>query len=232
MKPGRWQEGENRVVLFSEEDPAAFGIYLDFVYHPYRLDIIARNLTWATFDTEYTGFCGVYVVADMLMDDGMKEAVFEQLKAISVKKFLPSSLATEERHHAPPVEAIQFIYNDTTEKDPMRRLLIDLFIANGDMFYAPHILTPSPSSVDLPPDLTRDLALSLMSARALPQTTEDATAEITALKCEVHVVTYERDLAERRIEGHQLRKKRLADDIKELRTQNNDWAELGNRDPD
>jgi hypothetical protein len=168
----------------------------------------------------------------MLMDDDMKEAVFEQLKAISAKKFLPSSLATEEKLHAPPVEAIQFIYNNITEKGPMRKVLVDLFTTNGDASYAPHILTPSSSTIELPADFTRDLALSLMSARALPKTTEDAATEITALKREVHEVTYERDLAERRIEGHQLRKKRLADDIKELRTRNNDRAELNNMNPD
>jgi hypothetical protein len=187
MKPGHWRQGDDRVIPFGDEDTAALAAYLNSIYHPYLLGLIVRDLTWANFDTEYTNLCGVYVVSDMLIDDEMKEAVFEQLKALSAMKLLPSRLATEEKLHAPPVEAIQFIYSGTTEKDPMRKLLIDLFTAHGDPSYAPHILISFLSTINLTADFTWDFELSLMSARTLPQTTVDATTKIIDLKLDLQI---------------------------------------------
>jgi hypothetical protein len=229
---GRWQESDDRVIPFPHEDPMAFRAYLTFVYHPHLLALIATNVTWANFDKEYTGLSGVYVVSDMLMDDGMKEAVFEQLKMLSDKKFLPSLLGEEKKLHAPPVEAIQFIYGGTTEKDPMRKLLVDLFTQNGDMSYAPHILMPSVSTVNLPADFTKELALSLMLSRALPQATADHVTSINGLKLENVSLEHQRNVHQRHFESKSREYASLEKDIDELRTRNDDWEDLLNSDPD
>ena len=68
---------------------------------------------------------------------------------------------------APPVEAIQVIYNGTLERDPARGMIAQLFIHYGDGRYAKELLAAS--SADLPNDFLRELAMGLLPDRPLPK---------------------------------------------------------------
>ncbi|KAF2026716.1 hypothetical protein EK21DRAFT_115552 [Setomelanomma holmii] len=69
LQPDRWQEDDDRIIPFLEDDPAIFAAYLHFVYRPDLLEKHAEHVNLATFGEEYTKLSGVYVLADMLMDE-------------------------------------------------------------------------------------------------------------------------------------------------------------------
>lgn len=116
LKPGRFEKGETRAVHFVHEDPAVFRLYLNFVYRPAHLEEVAEKATWENYDETFTGLRKVYVLATMLMDEAMKDALLSQLSPLSDKMFVPpeneaKKNGTEDgkKFRAPPIPAIQVV---------------------------------------------------------------------------------------------------------------------------
>lgn len=147
LKPGRLEKGETRAVHFVHEDPAVFRLYLNFVYCPADLEEVAEKATWENYDEAFTGLRQVYVLAEMLMDEAMKDALLSRLSPLSDKMFV--LLENEAKKNwtedgktfrAPLIPAIQVVQDGTGEGDELRFLIVDVITLYGSGIHASKVL--------------------------------------------------------------------------------------------
>lgn len=168
LKPNRFQEGKDLSISFPEDDPAIFATYLTYLYRPDKLDSVLTSTTWHNFITTYTGLCALYSLSEMLIDDTMKDWVCNILYELSYKPFhCRATINLTSKLHPPSVQAIQVIYNGTSDGDRMRVLLTQLFAEHGYDEYVKDIIKAAQG--DLPAGFTHDFAVAVMSVRATPR---------------------------------------------------------------
>lgn len=73
LKPDRFKERQEKVVMLEEEDAPTVALYIQLLYRPDLMKIDCAILKKdSIFDAEYTEFCRLYVLAERLMDDATK----------------------------------------------------------------------------------------------------------------------------------------------------------------
>lgn len=116
-----WTEGQTRTIKLPEEKPEVVAQYLDFVF--------AKGLpTRSTKDDCRTGAVyevlgELYGLGERLLDSRLRNAIIDEFVRFTKVGGYP--------HCYPQADAINSIYECTTDGSPARRLLVFWFITNG-----------------------------------------------------------------------------------------------------
>lgn len=154
-----WKEGEEKIVCLPEEDPDIAIIYFDLLYRHKSGNISNPIPTTFALSSRWCKFSQVYVLARKLMDDALADVVLNFLKQLG------NEVCDEGNKIAPPMEAIQIIYDGTTVFDKARTLVNNLFLDHGDRNYAKAFLDSKPE--DISHDFLYELAADLFTFRRL-----------------------------------------------------------------
>ncbi|GME65788.1 Btb poz domain containing protein [Neofusicoccum parvum] len=116
---GPWKESEEGIVTLPEDGPEEFGIYLKWLYTNELIDKNASTENDAHGNPYQIGrpntLARAYVIGDKIQDILFKNAAIGALiQQISTTKSYPTGLA-------------QYVYENTPEKSPLRRLLVDFY---------------------------------------------------------------------------------------------------------
>ena len=116
-----WKESEEGTVHLQEETPAAFRIYLQWLYRGPTIPTVA----WSnTKPTRFQLLSDAYVMGDMLQDNSFKNSVLDSIHA-------QTEVVDENGVKYLPRNSINTIYNNTTESCPLRKYLVDAYLIYG-----------------------------------------------------------------------------------------------------
>ncbi|KAH7138018.1 hypothetical protein B0J11DRAFT_513407 [Dendryphion nanum] len=133
MKP-EWASSrpDPRTITLPEDDPAAFSIYMSYLYAkelPILNESTASQPTtpegkYRDIDNGYHNLAYAYVLGERLMDPAFKNAIIDAYVLYArgsppAKRCYPSN------------EEIRILYEGTHEDSPIRKLLIDIWTARG-----------------------------------------------------------------------------------------------------
>ncbi|KAF2751794.1 hypothetical protein M011DRAFT_473103 [Sporormia fimetaria CBS 119925] len=144
---GRWSETEKDFKL-PEEDPEMFGLYQAFLY----TNSLPIEDDESTLQDRYLTIGKLYVLCGKLLDLEGKETVleaFHELCSNTDVRVVPNS------------DCVSVIYDGTTEKDPARAMLADVYTAKADKA----ALQSIPDSTLWPSDFFHDLCCGLLLQR-------------------------------------------------------------------
>ncbi|KAI4268569.1 MAG: hypothetical protein LQ337_007768, partial [Flavoplaca oasis] len=106
---GSWTEAEEDTVRLVEEVPELFAIYVVWIYgHDWTVDHLGREYGLATSSR-------LYVLADKLGSEELGNLIIDRIRAIVAGPDVFLSC-----------ETIEFVYDNTLPKTPLRRLLVDI----------------------------------------------------------------------------------------------------------
>jgi hypothetical protein len=144
---------EPRLIDLTDQDPEIFKIYLHWLYFKTFPTVLTENsATNTTSNTEFVTLGKCYVMGEMLMDIGFKNAVLDALL---------DSITNQPYYEArfPGQHAIGIIYDGTLEGAPARRLLVDLWVTEATENWAEYMTS------DMPAAFTQDLARALLGRK-------------------------------------------------------------------
>ncbi|OQO01633.1 hypothetical protein B0A48_12669 [Cryoendolithus antarcticus] len=121
-----WQEGEERTIRLPEERPDDFRYYLHFLY---KHEIATEPLdNPAGFDIaeRYAFHADLYLLGERMQDRDFKNAIIDCM--IETNELRNECNDTE----CPHVDTITTVYEGTPAPSPMRRLLVDMYVRQGD----------------------------------------------------------------------------------------------------
>ena len=125
MKP-EWASvrPDPRIIDLPDDDAAAFGLYMQWLYSR-KLPILPDSPESSGTSAEgYHTLAWAYVLGERLMDNEFKNA-------ISDAYVLYARGSTPAKCHYPCNEEIRIIYEGTSEKAPIRKLLVDIWCCRG-----------------------------------------------------------------------------------------------------
>ncbi|KAF2018358.1 hypothetical protein BU24DRAFT_461304 [Aaosphaeria arxii CBS 175.79] len=151
-----WTESTDGVVNLPQDSPKIFRLWLSFSYFG---KIASRKrgpdeiteITIPEIQTEYQSLCNLFCLSDKLINDTAKNATIEAL-------FELSEVRIDGKWYIPPYYNVDFVYKNTPEQSPLRRLLVD-FWSTFDLEKA--LLDDE----RLPKRFLADLAVALSKAR-------------------------------------------------------------------
>ncbi|KAF2241927.1 hypothetical protein BU26DRAFT_395163, partial [Trematosphaeria pertusa] len=112
-----WAEGLDKVVRMPDDDPEAFGIWLQLTYTG-KMGIEDGSMEG---NRVYELLMMVYVMAEKLIDsrtmDICMEATLKRMRTMQHDGY----------RHFPGSKPIRILYGGTPESSPMRRLLVDAY---------------------------------------------------------------------------------------------------------
>lgn len=123
-----WLEGQTRIMTLPVDDPKTVTHYLNFTYNgrlPAEPGEEGPIIDWATPTLLRTHkyLAELYALGVRLLDDAVRNAVNKQI--LQIHRIWEI---------APGEDSIDIIYKGTSERDPARRLMVDIYLswANGD----------------------------------------------------------------------------------------------------
>jgi len=123
-----WLEGQTRIITLPVDDPKTVTHYLNFTYNgrlPAEPGEEGPIIDWATptLLRTHKHLAELYTLAVRLLDDAVRNAVNKQILQIHRILDIP-----------PGEDSINIIYKGTSEGDPARRLMVDIYLswASGD----------------------------------------------------------------------------------------------------
>jgi len=122
-----WREGQTRTISLPTDEYETVTDYMRFIYSdklpgPQPEDLMeAFNVHFAA--KRFVPLAKLYVLGHRMMDDAVKKAVVRELHHISTKCLCGSCF--------PDFETVNIIYSGTMEGDPIRSLLIDIYLCHG-----------------------------------------------------------------------------------------------------
>ena len=140
---GEWEEAQERRVALKEDDPETFKAYLHWVY----TGKIASSAP-GTGLVEYRPLMQLYALAERLLDTELRDRLVEAIVAMSRERH-PQA---KNRNFPGPSE-IKIVYENTPESSPLRRLLVDMYVARGTQ----HFEISATNGVDFLVDVTKAL---------------------------------------------------------------------------
>jgi hypothetical protein len=157
MKP-EWasSRAEPRLVDLTDQDPEIFKIYLHWLYFKNVPTVITEN--FASSNPEFVTLAKCYILGEMLMDIGFKNAVLDAL--FDAIKYQPYYKA---RYPGP--KSTRIIYSGTVEGPPARHLLVDMWVTEATKDWAEFMTNNMLTA------FTHDLAKALLGMRS-----QDTTA--------------------------------------------------------
>jgi hypothetical protein len=173
---GPWKEAQECKADLPKERQDMFASYLQLLYvcTPHLIDLTHSGANCSTQtglllmhirSQDWLPFWELYVLAEMLMDDMIKDLILRNTSA-QVKKW---------PLYIPEPSAIRLIYEGTPERSPTRALLVKLFTQQ-----AFNLGIEDWSSEKLDQDFLYNLSVALIADRPLPrdyQTLQDALAD-------------------------------------------------------
>lgn len=126
-----WREGQTRTIMLPEDDYETVTDYLRFIYSDKlptsHIDASFKALK-SYFDPFYTVLARLYVFGSKWMDKELMVAVIREIHRLT-----KSRCSVGDRWCIPGVEAVNIIFDGTTEADSVRRLLLDLYTSRGSI---------------------------------------------------------------------------------------------------
>ncbi|PLB48318.1 hypothetical protein P170DRAFT_448051 [Aspergillus steynii IBT 23096] len=116
---GEWTESRQRTVQLPDDDPEIFALYVHWLYCG-TLPVFCDEPDPAKND-EYMGLIKAYVLGDKLLDAEFHNAVIDAIVEES------RSEAQDKHLWFPGEKVIEYAYENTTERAPIRRLLVDMW---------------------------------------------------------------------------------------------------------
>lgn len=123
-----WREGQTRIIKLEEEHVQEVAQYLDYLYEgelPTQKTVLIEQIAAEDWD-EYNVLCNLYTLGERLVDIPMRNAIIRETVRLM-------SLADDDNGHSwfPSWTTAAWLYENTTEGSPMRRLLVDMFVVSG-----------------------------------------------------------------------------------------------------
>ena len=121
-----WLEGQTRTITLPVDDPKIVTQYLNFTYSgelPSEPGEEGSPRDWSTerLLRTYKHLADLYTVGVRLLDDAVRNAVNKQI--LQLHKILEVG---------PGEDSIDIIYKGTSEGDPARRLMVDIYLSWAD----------------------------------------------------------------------------------------------------
>lgn len=122
-----WREGQTRTISMPTDEYETVTDYMRFIYSdkfpgPQTVDLM-EGFSGHSAAKRFVPLAKLYVLGHRMMDDAVKKAVVRELHWISAKCGC--------RTFFPGHETINIIYTGTMEGDPIRSLLIDIYLCHG-----------------------------------------------------------------------------------------------------
>jgi hypothetical protein len=140
---GSWKESDDGIVLLPEDDPEIFELYLQVLYTgtvPIKEhvsaysdneektkkdpEILEKEVEQAV-SREMEKVCKLYVLNEKLQD------IESQNLLVSTMVALTSEKRASNLYHYPGQDIVTSIYKGTMPGNPMRKLLVDLYVFHG-----------------------------------------------------------------------------------------------------
>ena len=122
-----WREGQTRKISLPTDDYETVTDYMRFIYSDKFPGPQTENLTQASTShfaaQRFIPLAKLYVLGHRMMDDAVKKAVIRELHRISTQCHCGTCF--------PGCETVNIIYDGTMEGDPVRSLLIDIYLCHG-----------------------------------------------------------------------------------------------------
>ncbi|KAF1844021.1 uncharacterized protein K460DRAFT_357663 [Cucurbitaria berberidis CBS 394.84] len=179
----QWLEGEEGSVKLPEDEPAVFGSYAQLLYQG-RLPIYEKVPTITADDKkafagalskvsneEYLLLAKLYVFCEKIQD--------VEAKGTLISAFVEATSRVRENgwRTFPTLQPIKYIYDGTTELDPIRGLLVDLYVINAELSW---VIGSRPEHC--PPDFLHRVMLGMLADRKKPGRRKMVTDASTYLK--------------------------------------------------
>jgi hypothetical protein len=150
---GNWIEEEERVIKFSEDNPATFSLYVNLIYTN-LIPTGASNqpITSTEKGAEYAVLTKLYVLCEMLQDTRAKNAAVSAILAAAKEKTVDGT------YYLPTQDDINTMYAGATKVSMGRQLFADI-CSTIDRRWV------SKSSETLPKDFLVDLVVALGADR-------------------------------------------------------------------
>jgi hypothetical protein len=129
-----WAEGQTRTIKLPEETPDLVAFYLDYLYGKGLPTDSTKNNS--RNGRVYDVLAELYALGERLQDDNIRNVIIDEIVRFS-KLF-----SKESGRHFPLDLAINTIYESTTVGLPSRRLLVELFVTNGEGKWVREISQP------------------------------------------------------------------------------------------
>lgn len=165
MKP-EWASlrSDPKTIELPDDDPAAFGLYMSFLYSG-QLPILQEANSQTTTDSEelnenYNTLAYAYVLGERLMDVPFKNAISDTyvLCARGTAPAPPNAAAFTIPRRYPSNEEIRIIYSGTTDSSPLRRLIVDIWSCRGKFDWIDQ-------DSDLPAEFLAEVVKALLKLR-------------------------------------------------------------------
>ena len=129
-----WAEGQTRTIKLPEEKPDIVAYYLKFIYSKELPTDCTKNNS--RNGKVYDVLAELYALGERLQDDEIRNVVIDEIVRFS------KLVARVTGGHYPLDRAITTIYESTPEGSPARRLLVELFVTNGEGKWVREISQP------------------------------------------------------------------------------------------
>jgi hypothetical protein len=122
-----WREGQTRTISLPTDDYETVTDYMRFIYSDkvpstQTEDVMGASTTSHFAAQKFVPLAKLYVLGHKLMDDAVKKAVVRELHQHSTQCRCGKCF--------PDHETVNIIYSGTMEGDPVRRLLIDIYLSH------------------------------------------------------------------------------------------------------
>ena len=129
-----WAEGQTRTIKLPEEKPDLVAFYLDYLYGK---GLPTDNTRYNSRNGKvYNVLADLYALGERLQDDTIRNEVIDE-----IVRFSKVSDRDTGRHY-PLDYAVTTIYESTTAGSQARRLLVELFVTNGEAKWVREISQP------------------------------------------------------------------------------------------
>lgn len=158
---GDWKESAERVVPLPVDDPEVFNLFVGWLYN--RKFPTKNDVGSAEGNEEYMLLAKLYVLGEKLQATTIKTAVIGAILGKAKTKVQPGG------HSWYPVGSIvRYLYENTPPTSPARRLLVDLYVWNGQGSWLTRDPTDEGGSKEFLVDLARLMGLELPLSGCLP----------------------------------------------------------------
>ncbi|KAF2486836.1 hypothetical protein BDY17DRAFT_308207 [Neohortaea acidophila] len=120
-----WQEGKRRLIELPKDDPESFRLYAQWLY---THEIYVNK---PDGDKNYAILIDLYLLGDKILDREFQDCITDALHAATRDAVVDPEQGVV-RTYPDFEETIDTLYRNTPKGDPMRRLMVNLYVQNGD----------------------------------------------------------------------------------------------------
>ena len=124
---GPWKERDERTVRLKDEKPAAFALYLEWLYRGPVIPTMDWEDEDLPGDNRFELLCSAYIMGDMLRNHSFMDAVLDSMHA-------QTKIQDQGRvQYLPGPEVVRSLYESSLESSGMAKYLRDLYIREGNI---------------------------------------------------------------------------------------------------